>query len=458
MNRSGWTSRARKGLAVLLGVLALAGAAARSAVAQETQRIGSVPADSVQLVDRVVAVVGDTAVLMSELLEKVISLSQRIRIPPAGTPAFDSLLAQTLNGMTDELVLLERAKNSDIQITKEMLDQESDNRFREIRNSFASPTEFQQAVTRSGRNLVQYRQFLRAQARADMLINSYVEQNRKNLPPVAVSEDEIREFFEQAYAGETRPATISFQQIVLEPQASEAAADSARILAEKALQEIRDGTDFAIVARRYSQDPSNRDQGGDLGWVRRSQLVPAFAEAAWLARTGEPVGPVRTRFGFHIIKVENVRGGERKLRHILIRPGLREDDVERTRQLGEALADSLRAGADIQALADVHGVPEIPVRVVDMPVDEIGTRLGPAYQQALQSSLPGQVIGPFDVTGLVQGKPGIVVLRVTEVKAQGRYELEGPLREQIRSKLLFDKGFQRFLEELRNETYVAIRL
>ncbi|MFQ5889450.1 MAG: peptidylprolyl isomerase [Gemmatimonadota bacterium] len=445
-------------------VLPEAGAAERPApAAEETPPLrlpAFLPADSLQLVDRVVAIVGDTAVLFTEVLEAILELraqNPRFDMPPAGTPAFDSLMARTLNDMVDKLVILQRAKRSDIVITKDELDQETEARFREIRNQFPSAVEFQAAVARSGRTLFQFRQRIRAQLEGDLLVNRYIQQNRDRLPPVSVSEEEIRAYFDEFLANATREATISFEQLLIEPTASEAAEDSALAIADTALQELRGGTDFAIVARRYSRDLSNRDQGGDLGWVRRGQLVPAFAEAAWRARPRDPVGPVKTRFGYHIIKVENVRGGERHLRHILIQPEIDEADVERARGLAEAVADSARQGVDMQRLADRYGVPDIPVRVPEVARAELGTRFSPSYAEALRDPLPGQVVGPFATEGLTPGRPAFAVVRVTGFRAQGRYELEDE-RERIRSNLLFQKGFDRFLAELKAEIYVDIRL
>jgi len=411
-----------------------------------------------QLVDRVVAIVGDTAILQSEVLEEILRRRAQLgKIPPLGTPAFDSLLAVTLNDMVDRSVVLQRAKRSEVVITKDELDAETEKRFREIRNSFPSAVKFQKAIVESGRNLMQYRQILRAQVRADLLVDRFIRSNQQNLPPVSVTDDEIAAYYAEHFSEAVRPSTISFEQVVLEPRPAQAALDSARAIALKALQEIRDGADFAVVARRYSQDPSNRDQGGDLGWVRRSQVVPTFADAAWSGRSGEPIGPVLTRFGYHLIKVENVRGGERRLRHILIRPTIVPADVERARKLGEMVADSIRAGVPSQTLADRYGVPEETVPVADLPIDQIGQRLGPSYARALATPIPGSVVGPFQIRGFTPDRPRFVVLKVVDFRPKGSYDLN-EIREQIRAKLLYDKGFNEFLAELKNEIYVHILL
>jgi parvulin-like peptidyl-prolyl isomerase len=69
------------------------------------------------------------------------------------------------------------------------------------------------------------------------------------------------------------------------------------------LSELRGGADFAKIAKDYSQDPVSAAQGGDLGWFGKGMMVPEFEKAAYSAKIGELVGPVKTNYGFHIIKV-----------------------------------------------------------------------------------------------------------------------------------------------------------
>ncbi|MEN6397085.1 MAG: peptidylprolyl isomerase [Methanoregula sp.] len=72
--------------------------------------------------------------------------------------------------------------------------------------------------------------------------------------------------------------------------------------ANKILKRINDGEDFAAVAKRFSSCPSKKN-GGDLGWFGKGQMVPEFEEAAFAAEQGAVIGPVKTQFGYHVIKV-----------------------------------------------------------------------------------------------------------------------------------------------------------
>jgi len=89
------------------------------------------------------------------------------------------------------------------------------------------------------------------------------------------------------------------------------------------LSDIRRGDDFAETAEQWSMDSSNASDGGDLGWFGKGKMVAAFEEAAFNAEIGEILGPIETKFGVHIIKVEDIRNGddgkEVKARHILLK-------------------------------------------------------------------------------------------------------------------------------------------
>ena len=408
-----------------------------------------------QLVDRVVAVVGDTSVLLSEVQEQILRLRQQGMPMPQDPVGRDSLFRSALESVIQERMLLEAAEEAGVQVPDAQVDQVVENRFAQMRSNFSSDREFRDAVESTGQNMFQFRQMLRATARADLTIQRYRQQlmQEGELPSAQVTEAEVRAYFEQRAQGRQRPGSITFDRVMIVPTPDSASADSARSVARTALEEVRGGESFAVVARRYSDDPGSRERGGDLGWIRRGDVVPAFANAAWVAPPGRAVGPVRSRFGYHVIEVENVRGGERKVRHVLVRPRIGDEDVREARELAESLADSLRAGADPDRLAREHGLPTEQVRF-ELRLDEIQGRLGDAYARALSDPSEGAVEGPFEVEGAF-GLPTFVLLEVLEYTPSGEYRLED-VRETIRDNLLQQKQFARYLEQLRDRIYVRV--
>jgi peptidyl-prolyl cis-trans isomerase D len=82
--------------------------------------------------------------------------------------------------------------------------------------------------------------------------------------------------------------------------------------AQDVLAQAKAGKDFAALAKQYSQDPGSADKGGDLGWADRNQFVGPFADALFSMNVGELRGPVKTQFGYHIIRLDEVQPGKTK--------------------------------------------------------------------------------------------------------------------------------------------------
>ena len=96
--------------------------------------------------------------------------------------------------------------------------------------------------------------------------------------------------------------------------------DSAKALAEEVFQKAKSGEDFATLAKTYSEDKGSAQQGGDLGWFGKGQMIKPFEDAAFAATPGSIVGPVESEFGYHIIKVIDKQSEEYKFSEIQVKP------------------------------------------------------------------------------------------------------------------------------------------
>ncbi|PZD77879.1 peptidylprolyl isomerase [Mesonia sp. K7] len=145
---------------------------------------------------------------------------------------------------------------------------------------------------------------------------------------------------------------INASHILINARFNDAPADTLKAY-QKALEarkEILSGKDFAEVARKYSEDPSVRQNGGELGWFTVFNMVYPFESGAYETKKGEVSMPVRTRFGYHLIKVNDRRKAEGtvKVAHIMIKEN--EDSSTAKTQI-EQIKKQLDEGADFSALA-----------------------------------------------------------------------------------------------------------
>ena len=121
---------------------------------------------------------------------------------------------------------------------------------------------------------------------------------REVLKGVEVSEEEMKTFYDENQAHYEKAPTVSAKHILV--------ADEDKC--KEILAEIEGGKAFELAAQAYSKCPSGQ-RGGDLGEFGKGQMVPEFEQAAFEAEIGQVVGPVKTQFGFHLIKVESKNEG-----------------------------------------------------------------------------------------------------------------------------------------------------
>jgi len=416
---------------------------------------------SFAVIDRIAAVVGDSVIPLSRIEEEVNVLRQQGGEVPTDSAGLTALRQEILRAIIDQTLLVQAAlRDTMINVSEQEVQAAVERAVREVRGQFASDLEFRRQLEASNFGTPEaYRRWLADQQRRELLRNQLMQrlQETGQLVPLAPTDAELRAFFEsnRTQMGR-RPATITFRQVVVRVRGDSVALAAARVLADSLAQAIRNGADFGQVARRYSADPSTRDQGGELGWVRRGVLVAEFERVAFdpRMRAGTISPPVETVYGYHIIEVERAQPAEVQVRHILIGPELTEADRARALQQAEEVRDGMLRGEPFDSLArryhDYAGQEQTLVE--DFPRDQ----LPPGYGDALQGATPGDVIGPV-LLDAGDGRPKYTVMRVDNVRPEGDFNFED-VRERLRSMLSEQNAMERYLRGLRDATYIEVRL
>jgi len=184
-------------------------------------------------------------------------------------------------------------------------------------------------------------------------------------------------------------------------------------------------------------------------------MVEAFEEAAFNLAINEVSGPVRSPFGYHLIRLDRRRSGEIRASHILITVTASPSDTDQARETAEDLKVRLEAGEDLGALREEFGDLETP-DTLRYPFSQL-QELPPGFAEPLARSEPGQVLGPLDYE--VRGESRFAVMKIVEVLPAGPYSLDDPdLRSQIVQTLQQQKLVEEILDELRLKTYIQIRM
>ena len=412
-----------------------------------------------QTIDRVVAIVGTETILWSEVVEIINQQRARGMRLPEDSAGQIGVANQVIANLVDEELLVQRASaDTSITIADADLQATVDQQYKQVRSQGGSDQEFINALKQSGfGNQEEYKRWLTEQARRRELQQRYVSkmQREGKLISPSVSEADINEAFERLKTSiGRRPPSVTFRQLVIATTASVEAKKKARAKADSLLALIRGGADFEQLAKRESADSASRERGGDLGWNRREVMVPEFANVMFAVAPGQ-VGPVtETQYGYHIIKVDRAKPTEVKARHILIKPVFDSNDVARAKALADSVLALWKGGASYDSLhRKFHDRDEIEGTLEPFPRDS----LPESYAKAFEGKASGAFIDPFPIQDQQRGVPKFVVAQLTDVSEGGEYTLP-ELRERIRAQLQQERAFRRLIDQLKQETYVAVNL
>jgi peptidyl-prolyl cis-trans isomerase D len=131
----------------------------------------------------------------------------------------------------------------------------------------------------------------------------YVRLNAEALPVENPTDAALQDYYNTHQAQYTEPEKRHAAHILLTREKINGDEQALDALAQKIMQELQQGADFSALAKQYSADPGSSEQGGDLGWFGRGVMVAEFEKPVFDAQTGALIGPIKTDFGLHIIKV-----------------------------------------------------------------------------------------------------------------------------------------------------------
>jgi peptidyl-prolyl cis-trans isomerase SurA len=425
-------------------------------LAAQTPAVSSQNVPAALPIDRVVAVVGDQPLLWTDVLTAINQRrAQGMKIPTdsAGQAA---LARSVLGELIDEEILVQKAKELKLEASESDIAASVDRQIKGIRAQFKSDEEYRNELRNAGLGTPEeYRKSLVEQYRRQNLQQKAFAELRKLAKPVNVSDEEVTAAFEQSRSElQKRPPTVTFRQIIVAPHASAAAKAKAKAKADSLLAEIRKGGDFELIAKRESMDPGTKALGGDLGWNRRgSGLVPEFEAMMFALRPGEVSPVIETAFGYHIIKVDRVQAAEVKARHILIAPVIDSADVAAAKAEADSVAVQWRRGVSYDSLVAKHHDPTEEKGVLQ-PFNR--DSLPASYQAALAGAKAGTITEPFQLAN-PRGQPKFAVVQVVTATDAGEYN-PSEIREQIRAQLADERSVRQLLDDLRKQTYVAIRM
>ena len=210
----------------------------------------------------------------------------------------DDILRQLLDQLVVYTLLNQEAKTRGLTAT----DADVEAKLQDVRRQLPTQEQFEKALQARGMTVESFKK----DARLDISANKVIDAELANVP--GPSDAEAKDFYTKNPDKFKQPETAHASHILI-PAAENADAATkakAKATAETVLKKAKAGEDFAKLAREYSKDGSAAN-GGDLGEFPRGQMVPAFEEAAFALKPGQLSGIVTTPFGYHIIKLIEIK-------------------------------------------------------------------------------------------------------------------------------------------------------
>jgi peptidyl-prolyl cis-trans isomerase SurA len=409
-------------------------------------------------IDRVAAVVGNVAITFTQLQEEFYTRYSFLQRQPPTDPAQVRLeMRQMLDTLiNDELMYQQAIRDTMVKVTQLEIQDAVDAVMRRTRAAVASEEVFQAELRGAGfLGIDDYRRWMTEKQGRELFKNRFIEklQGEGILAPIEPTEREIRAYYDlHRDEMQMRPPSVSLRQILIRPKPSAAALVDSKRLADSLVAALRDGAEFEVLAKRFSQDPGSAATGGSLGWQRRGVFVREFEQAAFTLPRGAISEPVQSPFGYHIIQVERINPTERLVRHILIAPPVDSTSLAEARRIAEDLRRLVVGGLPFDSLQAIHHDAAEEREARGAVIDS----MPPAYQAAIAGVDSGQVSGVFELA--VEGQP--LLSKFGFVKVTGRVPA-GPapydqMREVLRRGLGDAMGRDRYLADLRKKTYIDI--
>lgn len=401
------------------------------------------------LLDRIVAVVNDGVILQSQMDSKVDLVAGQLRDQNTALPPRQVLESQVLEQLITQEVQLQRARRLGVRVPDAMLNSTLQ---RVAQRNGISLSDLPRAMAAQG---IDYRQY-REDMRNEMILDSL--RQRDVVARISVSEREIARFLgkQESSAGDQIDYELSHLLISVESTATPEQVAEAGERVEQLYQRLVAGEDFAQLAVEYSEGQNALD-GGDLGWRKGAQLPPVFFDAIDDLQPGEFTDPIRSPSGFHLLKLNDVRGAEKiivlqtRVSHILLQPNEVLDETAVEQKLLQ-LRGRIEDGEEFTDVAHIESEdPGSAPLGGDLGWTSPGTFV-PVFEDQLARLEPGQMSMPFRT----EFGWHLVLL----VDRQERDTTEEVKRQRAIQAIRASKQEQEteiWLRELRDEAYVEVR-
>jgi len=266
--------------------------------------------------DKIVARIDDNIILKSELEQYMMGMGE----------VTDEEKIKILNEIIGQkLIYLEAREKEEITISDDEIEKKVDQMVKNMRSRLGEKR-FNEMINQQGLNINNLRSNYRKRIRENMYIERYVQQEIR--PSITISDAEVREFYEENKSQFNIPPKYSYDIVYLPYEVNQSDIKEIKTKLDDIREEIlAHNITFKEAAEKYSDGPT-ASEGGDLGFISKGMLVPEFEKKIFSMDEGAITKPFKTKYGYHIAYLKNIKDDQRRVYHIILQPKPAENKMK----------------------------------------------------------------------------------------------------------------------------------
>ncbi len=283
-----------------------------------------------KVIDQIVAIVGSNPILKSDLE------AQAIQMQAQGQTTQGDLKCEILESLLEQKLLLAEAElDTNIVVTDNQINQNLDRWMKYVIENVGSEKDVEKYFNKSINQI-------RSEKSESLKEQLKTEQEQQKITKnITTTPSEVRSYFRQLPKDKIPMigSQMEYAQITVLPIITEQEDMDVKSRLREFKRRVESGENFGALAVMYSEDPGSARNGGEMDYVGRAQLDPAFATEAFNLKVGAVSKVVRSEFGYHIIQLIDRKGEKIKCRHILIRPKIDTKELDKAKGRIDSLTD-----------------------------------------------------------------------------------------------------------------------
>jgi peptidyl-prolyl cis-trans isomerase SurA len=400
-----------------------------------------------EIVDRILAIVGDEVILKSEVDQYVEHQKY------SSKSNFDENLfrKKVLDELISNKIIYDMAlRDSTIKVSDDEVQKILDNRINSIIDQVGSEAKFEELYNTTVNELKkQYRSDIRKSLFVDKL-------KRKHDQKITVSRNEVEDFF-NTFKDSLPPvkSTVSLSQLVINFSGDELKkTKSIEVLKDIKGKIISKELSFEAAAELYSHDDASKKKGGNIGYTTRGDLVPEYERTAFNLQQGEISDPVKTGFGYHLIKLIEKSGEKINTSHILIKAESTLDNDSMAQKFAITIKDSIlnKKMAFEEAVKKYSNDEKTKYsdgQIGILEIDELDKR----YVEIFKNSDIGHITEP------IKEKDGYYIYKINDKRDAHKIDLSTDFSylKNITLERKRDNELKKWIDELRKKVYIELK-